>query len=99
MVLSLVPSWDFNKAFLTGLITAATIYAAALFVDKRRRNYEMFVLGSLRKRIKEMEGLKARLSEKSIKSKNIIIYYMQSHSNSKIKSQKAVTKEIVYIEN
>ncbi|WP_041565500.1 tellurite resistance TerB C-terminal domain-containing protein [Nostoc punctiforme] len=59
--LSLVPSWDFNKAFLTGLITAATIYAAALFVDKRRRNYEMFVLGSLRKRIKEMEGLKARL--------------------------------------
>jgi chromosome segregation ATPase len=59
--LSLVPSWDFNKAFLTGLITAATIYAAALFVDKRRRNYEMFVLGSLRKRIKEMEGLKARV--------------------------------------
>ncbi|WP_335137511.1 tellurite resistance TerB C-terminal domain-containing protein [Nostoc sp.] len=59
--LSLVPSWDFNKAFLTGLITAVTIYAAALFVDKRRRNYEMFVLGSLRKRIKDMEGLKARV--------------------------------------
>jgi DNA repair exonuclease SbcCD ATPase subunit len=59
--LSLVPSWDFNKAFLTGVITAATIYTAAVFVDKRRRNYEMFVLGSLRKRIKEMEGLKARV--------------------------------------
>jgi chromosome segregation ATPase len=59
--LSLVPNWDFNKAFLTGVITAVTIYGAALFVDKRRRNYEMFVLGSLRKRIKEMEGLKARV--------------------------------------
>ncbi|MEH2059361.1 MAG: tellurite resistance TerB C-terminal domain-containing protein [Nostoc sp.] len=59
--LSLVPSWDLNKAFLTGVITAATIYTAAVFVDKRRRNYEMFVLGSLRKRIKEMEGLKARV--------------------------------------
>ncbi|MEA5603734.1 tellurite resistance TerB C-terminal domain-containing protein [Nostoc sp. UHCC 0252] len=59
--LSLVPSWDFNKAFLTGVITASTIYGAALFVDKRRRNYEMFVLGSLHKRIKEMEGLKARV--------------------------------------
>ncbi|MCC5647493.1 hypothetical protein LC607_32225 [Nostoc sp. CHAB 5824] len=59
--LSLVPNWDFNKAFLTGIITAVTIYAAALFVDKRRRNYEMFVLGSLRKRIKEMEELKARV--------------------------------------
>ncbi|MEH1964628.1 MAG: tellurite resistance TerB C-terminal domain-containing protein [Nostoc sp.] len=59
--LSLVPNWDFNKAFLTGIITAVTIYAAVLFVDKRRRNYEMFVLGSLRKRIKDMEGLKARV--------------------------------------
>ncbi|WP_392530557.1 tellurite resistance TerB C-terminal domain-containing protein [Nostoc sp. C117] len=59
--LSLVPNWDFNKAFLTGIITALTIYGAALFVDKRRRNYEMLVLGSLRKRIKEMEGLKARI--------------------------------------
>ncbi|MDF5708206.1 MAG: tellurite resistance TerB C-terminal domain-containing protein [Nostoc sp. S4] len=59
--LSLVPNWDFNKAFLTGVITALIIYATALFVDKRRRNYEMFILGSLRKRIKEMEGLKARI--------------------------------------
>ncbi|MEH1849306.1 MAG: tellurite resistance TerB C-terminal domain-containing protein [Nostoc sp.] len=59
--LSLVPNWDFNKAFITGIITAVTIYAAALFVDKRRRNYEMFILGSLRRRIKDMEGLKARV--------------------------------------
>ncbi|MEH2374851.1 tellurite resistance TerB C-terminal domain-containing protein [Nostoc sp.] len=59
--LSLVPNWDFKKAFLTGIITAVTIYTAVLFVDKRRRNYEMFVLGSLRKRIKDMEGLKARV--------------------------------------
>ncbi|MFN6518002.1 MAG: tellurite resistance TerB C-terminal domain-containing protein [Nostoc sp. CreGUA01] len=59
--LSLVPNWDFNKAFLTGIITAFIIYGAALFVDKRRRNYEMFILGSLRKRIKEMEALKARI--------------------------------------
>lgn len=59
--LSLVPNWNFNKAFLIGVITAVTIYAAALFVDRRRRNYEMLVLGSLRKRIKDMEGLKARV--------------------------------------
>ncbi|MDZ8187155.1 MAG: tellurite resistance TerB C-terminal domain-containing protein [Nostoc sp. ChiSLP02] len=59
--LSLVPNWDFNKAFLTGIITAFIIYGTALFVDKRRRNYEMLVLGSLKKRIKEMEGLKARI--------------------------------------
>ncbi|MEH2259835.1 tellurite resistance TerB C-terminal domain-containing protein [Nostoc sp.] len=59
--LSLVPSWDFNKAFLTGVITAVTIHTTALFIEKRRRNYEMFVLGSLRKRIKDMEGLKARV--------------------------------------
>ncbi|WP_322660882.1 tellurite resistance TerB C-terminal domain-containing protein [Nostoc sp. DedQUE09] len=59
--LSLVPSWDFNKAFLTGVITAVTIHTTALFIDKRRRNYEMFVIGSLRKRIKDMEGLKARV--------------------------------------
>ncbi|MBW4689518.1 MAG: hypothetical protein KME40_31630 [Komarekiella atlantica HA4396-MV6] len=59
--LSLVPSWDFNKAFITGVITVLATYTAALFVDKRRRNHEMLVLGSLRKRIKEMEGLKFRI--------------------------------------
>ncbi|MBE9038203.1 hypothetical protein IQ246_24485 [aff. Roholtiella sp. LEGE 12411] len=59
--LSLVPSWDFNKAFLTSVITVLATYTAALFVDKRRRNHEMLVLGSLRKQIKEMEGLKSRI--------------------------------------
>jgi chromosome segregation ATPase len=59
--LSLVPNWDFNKAFLTSVITVLATYTAALFVDKRRRNHEMLVLGSLRKRIKEMEGLKSRI--------------------------------------
>jgi chromosome segregation ATPase len=59
--LSLVPTWDFSKAFLTGAITVIASYAAALFVDNIRRNHEMFVLGSLYKRIKELEGLKSRL--------------------------------------
>jgi chromosome segregation ATPase len=59
--LSLVPSWDVKKALVTAVITVLATYAAALFVDKRRRNYEMLVLGSLRKRIKEMEGLKSRI--------------------------------------
>ncbi|MFN6570221.1 MAG: tellurite resistance TerB C-terminal domain-containing protein [Dendronalium sp. ChiSLP03b] len=59
--LSLVPNWDFNRSFITGVITVIATYAAALFVDKRRRNYEMLVLSSLRKRIKEMEGLKSRI--------------------------------------
>ncbi|MGI8503193.1 MAG: tellurite resistance TerB C-terminal domain-containing protein [Hassallia sp.] len=60
--LSLVPTWDFSKAFLTGAITVIASYAAALFVDNIRRNHEMLVLGSLHKRIKELEGLKSRLA-------------------------------------
>lgn len=59
--LSLVPYWDFNRSFLTGVVTVISTYAAALFVDKRRRNYELLILSSLRKRIKEMEGLKSRI--------------------------------------
>ncbi|MBE9005302.1 hypothetical protein IQ259_09665 [Fortiea sp. LEGE XX443] len=59
--LSLVPNWDFNKAFITGTITVLATYSAALFVDKRRRNHEMLVLVTLRKRIKEQEALKARI--------------------------------------
>ncbi|MBD0264391.1 MAG: hypothetical protein ICV78_17180 [Tolypothrix sp. Co-bin9] len=59
--LSLVPTWDFSKAFFTGAITVIASYAAALFVDNIRRNHEMLVLGSLHKRIKELEGLKSRL--------------------------------------
>jgi DNA repair exonuclease SbcCD ATPase subunit len=59
--ISLVPNWDFNQALITGIITTLATYAAALFIDKRRRNYELLVLGSLRKRIKDMEGLKSRI--------------------------------------
>ncbi|MBH8575581.1 hypothetical protein I8752_21735 [Nostocaceae cyanobacterium CENA369] len=59
--LTLVPNWDFNRSFLTGVVTVIATYTAAFFVDKRRRNYEMLVLSSLRKRIKEMEGLKSRI--------------------------------------
>jgi chromosome segregation ATPase len=59
--LSLVPNWDFNRAFVTGIITVLATYTAAVFVDKRRRNHEMLLLGTLRKKIKEQEGLKARI--------------------------------------
>ncbi|MBE9201988.1 MULTISPECIES: tellurite resistance TerB C-terminal domain-containing protein [unclassified Nodularia (in: cyanobacteria)] len=59
--ISLVPNWDLNQALITGIITILATYAAALFIDKRRSNYEMLVLSSHRKRIKEMEGLKLRL--------------------------------------
>ncbi|BAT54480.1 hypothetical protein NOS3756_34500 [Nostoc sp. NIES-3756] len=60
--LSLVPRWNFGQAFLTGVITVIATYSAALFVDKRRRNYELLLLSSFRKRIKETEGLKSRLA-------------------------------------
>lgn len=60
--LSLVPKWNFSQAFFTGVITVVATYAAALFVDKRRRNYELLLLSSLRKRIQETEGLKSRLA-------------------------------------
>ncbi|MEH1920080.1 tellurite resistance TerB C-terminal domain-containing protein [Nostoc sp.] len=84
--LSLVPSWDFNKAFLTSVITAATIYAAAVFVDKRRRNYEMFVLGSLRRRIKDMEGLKARVVREinQIEEHHNLLYAESQHLQNQV---------------
>ncbi|MCC5635645.1 hypothetical protein LC593_07230 [Nostoc sp. CHAB 5844] len=59
--LSLVPNWDFSKAFITGIITVLATYAAALFVDKRHRHHEMLVLVTLHKRIKEQETLKTRI--------------------------------------
>jgi chromosome segregation ATPase len=59
--ISLVPNWNFNQALITGIITVLATYAAALFIDKRRSQYEMLILTSHRKRIKEMEGLKLRL--------------------------------------
>ncbi|MBD2385390.1 tellurite resistance TerB C-terminal domain-containing protein [Cylindrospermum sp. FACHB-282] len=74
--LSLVPNWDFTKAFLTGIITVLATYAAALFVDKRRRNYEMLILSSLHKRIKELEGLKSRIFREinQIEQHNNLLY-------------------------
>jgi DNA repair exonuclease SbcCD ATPase subunit len=59
--LSLVLKWDFNQAFLTGIITIPATYFAAFFVDKRRRYHEMLVLDSLGRRIKDLEGMKFRL--------------------------------------
>jgi DNA repair exonuclease SbcCD ATPase subunit len=59
--LSLVLSWDFNQACLTGIITIPATYLAVLFVDKRRRNHEMLVLDSLHRKIRELEGLKSHL--------------------------------------
>ncbi|WP_089092708.1 tellurite resistance TerB C-terminal domain-containing protein [Nodularia sp. NIES-3585] len=59
--ISLVPNWDLNQSLITGVITILATYAAALFIDKRRSNYEMLILSSHRKRIKEMEGLKLRI--------------------------------------
>jgi chromosome segregation ATPase len=60
--LSLVPTWNFSQAFFTGVITVVATYTAALFVDKRRRTFELLLLSSFRKRIKETEGLKSRLA-------------------------------------
>ncbi|OYD91875.1 hypothetical protein CDG76_24815 [Nostoc sp. 'Peltigera membranacea cyanobiont' 210A] len=84
--LSLVPSWDFNKAFLTGVITAVTIHTTALFIDKRRRNYEMYVLGSVRKRIKDMEGLKARVVREinQIEEHHNLLYSESQHLQNQV---------------
>ncbi|MDF5731943.1 MAG: tellurite resistance TerB C-terminal domain-containing protein [Rhizonema sp. PD38] len=60
-VLSFFLSWNFNQAFITGIITVPATYLAALFVDKRRKNYEMLILDSLRNRIKEIEVFKSRI--------------------------------------
>ncbi|GAA6624168.1 tellurite resistance TerB C-terminal domain-containing protein [Scytonema sp. NUACC26] len=74
--LSLFLSWDFNRAFLTGLVTVPATYIAAFFVDKRRRNHEMLVLDSLQRRIQELEGLKFHIvSEiKQLEAHNALLY-------------------------
>jgi len=59
--ISLVPQWNFNQALITGIITIISTYAATLFIDRRRSNYEMMILNSNRQRVKELEGLKRRL--------------------------------------
>ncbi len=59
--LSLVLTWNFMAALLTGMITITVIYTA-LSIEQRQRHYE--IRGrrdSLQRRIQELEGLKARV--------------------------------------
>ncbi|MBF2065138.1 MAG: hypothetical protein IGS39_12055 [Calothrix sp. C42_A2020_038] len=57
--ISLVFKWNFGEAVFTGIITIIATYIAAFCVDKRRRNYEMLILDSYRKRIRELEGVES----------------------------------------
>jgi len=59
--LGLIPSWDFTRALFTGIITVISTYIAAFYVDQRRKNYEMLILASLQKRIREVEILKFQI--------------------------------------
>lgn len=74
--LSLVPNWDITQALVTGIITVLATYSAALFVDKRRRNYELLVLNSLHRKIRELEGLKSRIAREiqQVEQHKIILY-------------------------
>lgn len=74
--LSLVPNWDFTQALVTGIITVLATYSAALFVDKRRRNYELMVLSSLHRKIRELEGLKYRIAREveQVQQHKILLY-------------------------
>lgn len=74
--LSLVPRWDFTQALITGIITVLATYSAALFVDKRRRNYELMVLNSLHRKIRELEGLKYRIAREveQVEQHKVILY-------------------------
>lgn len=89
--LSLVPNWDFNKAFVTGVITLVATYAAALFIDTRRRSHEMLILGSLRKRIKETEGLKSRVVRE--------INQLEDHRNLLYTESKNLQNQVVEVRN
>ncbi|MGF1673407.1 MAG: tellurite resistance TerB C-terminal domain-containing protein [Rivularia sp. (in: cyanobacteria)] len=55
--LTLVFTWNFYSAIFTGIITILATYTATFIVDKRRRNYELLVLDSFVKRIKELENI------------------------------------------
>jgi chromosome segregation ATPase len=74
--LSLVPDWDFTQALITAIITVLATYSAALFVDKRRRNYELLVLNSLHRKIRELEGLKSRIAREiqQVEKHKVILY-------------------------
>ncbi|MEM9922545.1 MAG: tellurite resistance TerB C-terminal domain-containing protein [Cyanobacteria bacterium P01_D01_bin.50] len=56
--LTLVITWNFYSAIFTGIVTILATYAATFIVEKRRRNYELLVLDSFHKRIKELENIK-----------------------------------------
>jgi hypothetical protein len=72
--LTLVLKWNFGEAFFSAIITVPATYLAVLFVDKRRRDYEMLILDSLHKRIRELEGIKSHcLSE---------VNQLENHRNS-----------------
>ncbi|MDJ0737358.1 MAG: tellurite resistance TerB C-terminal domain-containing protein [Nostocaceae cyanobacterium] len=59
--LSLVLTWEFITALITGFITIFFTYAA-LYIDKRQRNYEMMMRRDfLYRRIQELEELKLRV--------------------------------------
>ncbi|NET00708.1 MAG: hypothetical protein F6K61_09050 [Sphaerospermopsis sp. SIO1G1] len=74
--LSLVPNWDFTQALITGIITILATYSAAIMVDKRRRKYELLVLNSLHRRIREQEGLKYRIAREiqQVEQHKIVLY-------------------------
>ncbi len=55
--LTLVITWSFYSATFTGIITILATYCATFIVEKRRRNYELSILDSFHKRIKELENI------------------------------------------
>jgi chromosome segregation ATPase len=89
--LSLVPNWNFNQSLITGIITVLATYTAALFVDQRHRNHEMLVLGSLHKRIKDMEGLKFRIVRE--------INQIETHRNLLYKESQQIQNQILECRN
>ncbi len=89
--LSLVPNWDFSKAFVTGIITVIATYAAALSVDRRRKSHEMLILTSLRKRIKEQEELKSRIARE--------IHQIEEHRNSLYTESKQLQNKVAESRN
>ncbi|WP_404800415.1 tellurite resistance TerB C-terminal domain-containing protein [Atlanticothrix silvestris] len=89
--LSLVPNWNFNQSLITGIITVLATYTAALFVDQRHKNHEMLVLGSLHRRIKDMEGLKSRIVRE--------INQIETHRNLLYKESQQIQNQILECRN
>ncbi|QSJ14931.1 hypothetical protein JYQ62_24080 [Nostoc sp. UHCC 0702] len=89
--LSLVPNWDFNRSLITAIITVLATYTAALIVDQRRRNHELLVLNSLRKKIKDMEALKSRIVRE--------INQIEEHRNLLYTESKQLQNQIIECRN